>query len=82
MAAYHNAPTVSLEYSTDYGVTWSPFVVGQTTVTLSNIGDTMYMRAGSGGNSGMGSTTYDNYNYVVMTGLISCKESILYLLNQ
>ena len=47
-----SAPSVSLEYSTD-GNTWSPFVVGSTTVTLANIGDKMYMRATSAGNTGI-----------------------------
>ena len=60
MAAYGEAPTVSLEYSTD-GNTWSPFVVGSTTVTLANIGDKVYIRATSSGNTGMGSS-YSNYN--------------------
>ena len=56
MKANGSAPTVSLEYSTD-GNTWNPFVVGSTTVTLANIGDKMYMRATSTGNTGMGSST-------------------------
>ena len=60
MKANREAPTVSLEYSTD-GNTWSPFVVGTTTVTLANIGDKMYMRATSEGNPGMGSYSTENY---------------------
>ena len=55
MWASGEAPAVSLEYSTD-GNTWSPFVVGSTTVTLANIGDKMYMRATSKGNNGMSSS--------------------------
>ena len=66
MQANGSAPTVSLEYSTD-GNTWSPFVVGTTTVTLANIGDKMYIRATDAGNTGMGSSTSD-YNQFVMTG--------------
>ena len=53
MAAYGEAPKVSLEYSTD-GVTWSPFEVGTTTVTLANVDDKMYVRATRAGNTGMG----------------------------
>ena len=60
MKANGSAPSVSLEYSTD-GNTWSPFVVGSTTVTLANIGDKMYMRATSAGNTRMGSS-YSDYN--------------------
>ena len=75
-----SAPTVSLEYSTD-GVTWNPFVVGTTTVTLANIGDKMYMRATSAGNTGMGVSESD-YNQFVMTGKIAASGNVNTLLNQ
>ena len=55
MQAIGSAPTVSLEYSTD-GNNWSPFEIGSTTVALDNIGDKMYMRATSSGNTGMSSS--------------------------
>ena len=74
------APTVSLEYSTD-GNTWSPFVVGSTTVTLANIGDKMYMRATSAGNTGMGTSEWD-YNKFVMTGKIAASGNVDTLLDQ
>ena len=38
MTAVGNAPSVSLEYSTDNGETWTDFVVGSTIVTLNEIG--------------------------------------------
>ena len=75
-----SAPSVSLEYSTD-GNTWSPFVVGSTTVTLANIGDKMYMRATSAGNTGMGSSS-SNYNQFVMTGKIAASGNVDTLLDQ
>ena len=75
-----SAPTVSLEYSTD-GMTWNQFVVGTTTVTLANIGDKMYMRATSDGNTGMGISDWD-YNYFVMTGKISASGNVDTLLDQ
>ena len=85
MMAMGNAPSVSLEYSTD-GNTWSPFVVGTTTVTLANIGDKMYMRATGAGNAGMGSSEADNkpttYNKFVMTGKISASGNVDTLLDQ
>ena len=90
MAAYGEGPTVSLEYSTD-GNTWSPFVVSKegvegTTVTLANIGDKMYMRATSAGNTGMGCYSIDYrdviYNKFVMTGKISASGNVDTLLNQ
>lgn len=40
-----NPPDVSLEYSVDGGSTWQDFIVGTTTVTLTDIGDQMMMRA-------------------------------------
>ena len=80
MKANGSAPTVSLEYSTD-GNTWSPFVVGSTTVTLANISDKMWVRATSSGNTGMGSSD-KNYNQFVMTGKISASGNVDTLLNQ
>ena len=78
-------PEVSLEYSTD-GNTWSPFQVGSTTVTLANIGDKMYMRATSAGNTGMGCFSSGQggfiYNRFVMTGKISASGNVDTLLNQ
>ena len=72
-------PSVSLEYSTD-GVTWSPFVVGTTTVTLANIDDKMWLRATST-NSKMASSYDSSYNYFVMTGQIAASGNINSLLN-
>ena len=75
-----SAPAVSLEYSTD-GNTWSPFVVGSTTVTLANVDDKMYVRATSTGNTGMGSSS-SNYNKFVMTGKIAASGNVDTLLDQ
>ena len=80
MIANGSAPTVSLEYSTD-GNTWSPFEVGTTTVTLANIGDKMYMRATSSGNTRISSPNTD-YNQFVMTGNISASGNVDTLLDQ
>ena len=79
------APDVSLEYSTD-GNTWSPFVVGSTTVELANIDDKVYIRATSKGNAGMGCFSRDQggfiYNRFVMTGKISASGNVDTLLDQ
>ena len=77
MAKSGSAPSVSLEYSTD-GLTWSPFVVGTTTVTLANVDDKMWVRATSTNNQ-MGSSN-SNYNYFVMTGKIAASGNINSLL--
>ena len=79
MAADGETPTVSLEYSTD-GNTWSPFVVGSTTVTLANIGNKVYIRATSKGNARISSP--DGCNQFVMTGKISASGNVDTLLDQ
>ena len=80
LSAVGSAPTVSLECSTD-GSTWSPFVVGTTTVTLAKIGDRVYVRATSAGNTGM-ATSDSNYNKFVMTGKIAASGNVETLLDQ
>lgn len=75
-----SAPSVSLEYSTD-GNTWSPFVAGTTTVTLANIGDYVYVRATSTGNTAM-ATNWGDYNQFVMTGQIAASGNVDTLLDQ
>ena len=77
--AVGNAPSISLEYSTD-GTTYSAYTVG-TTITLANVDDTVVFRAGSAGNTGMASNTSD-YNKFVMTGSISADGSAFYLLDK
>ena len=91
MESVDNAgPEVSLEYSTN-GNNWSPFVVSKegvegTTVTLANIGDKMYMRATSEGNTGMGCYSADYYGFIynrfMMAGKISASGNVDTLLNQ
>ena len=78
MKAQGDAPSVSLEYTTNEGTTWSPFVVGTTTVTLANIDDEMWLRATST-NTQMGKNN-STYNYFVMTGRIAASGNINSLL--
>lgn len=40
-----NPPNIDLVYSTDNGESWNDFIPGNTTVTLPNIGDEMFVRA-------------------------------------
>ena len=65
-------PSVSLEYSVDGGNTWSAFVVGSTTVKLSNVGDSVKIK---GVNSVMG-TTNTNYNMFILTGSIEASGNV------
>lgn len=76
-----SSPNVSLEYSVDEGVSWSPFVVGTTTVTLANIDDEMYLRAIST-NATMSNGYSTQYNKFVMTGQIAASGNINSLLNK
>lgn len=79
MQAINSAPSLSLEYSTD-GTTWSDFIVGTTTVTLANVGDSVLMRAKTT-NDKTGSSGSD-YNTFVLTGKVAASGSILYLLDK
>ena len=73
-------PTVNLLYSTD-AETWNTFTVDSTTVTLAHAGDKVWFKAGSGGNTRLGSGD-SSYNYFVMTGKIAATGSILSLLDE
>ena len=75
-----NAPQVSLECSLDDGETWSSFVPGSTTITLQNEGDSMLLRAGSGGNTRFATST-SNYHRFSITGKVSVSGSIMFLLD-
>ena len=79
MAKNGTAPEVSLKTSRDGGTTWQPFVVGTTTITLSNIGDSVCFAAVKD-NAGMGSST-SNYNYFVLSGSIAASGSIMSMLD-
>ena len=79
------APNVTLETSYD-GKTWEPFYVNDTVVTLHDVGDRVYFRAGEAGNKRLAaipgfSSSVPSSNYFVLTGLISASGSINSLLN-
>lgn len=72
------APTVSLEYSTDGGSTWSSYpsnTSGQV-ITLANIGDTVKFR---GTNSSLSTSTVSNRFSI--TGSVSASGDVTTLLN-
>lgn len=73
-------PSLDLEYSTDGGTTFSPYIVG-TTVTLANVGDTVMFKAGDNGNTSL-ATDASNYHKFTMTGSISIEDDISWLLNK
>ena len=72
-------PGVDLKTSIDGGQTWTPFVVGSTTITLANVGDKVYFAAGEGGNPAISSD--EGANMFVMTGRIASSGDIMSLLD-
>ena len=80
MQAVGSAPAVTLETSFD-GEIWEPFTVGETTITLPNVGDKVYFRAGEGGNTAMASSANDYNNFSIITGRIAASGNIMSLLN-
>ena len=80
MQAVGSAPAVTLETSFD-GEIWEPFTVGGTTITLPNVGDKVYFRAGEGGNTAMASSTADYNKFSIITGRIAASGNIMSLLN-
>ena len=81
MTAVGSAPSLSLEYSTDGGTTWSDFHVGSTTITLANVGDEVCIRAGSGGNERISSGS-STYNAFTTSGDLKVFGDITRLLSQ
>ena len=80
MQAVGSAPAVTLETSFD-GEIWEPFTVGETTITLPNVGDKVYFRAGEGGNTAMASSANNYNNFSIITGRIAASGNIMSLLN-
>lgn len=75
------APAVSLESSLD-GITWTTFDAdgGTTPITLTNIGDKVYFRAGSAGNTRFASSN-TKYHSFTLSKKVSASGSIMSLIN-
>ena len=67
-----NLANVKLEYSTDNGVTWSNYALGET-ITLTNIDDTVKFK---GNNDRFGCDANNNYHIFVMSGKISAEGDL------
>lgn len=80
MMAQGSAPSVSLQYSTNSGLSWNNYTMGDT-LTLTNIGDKVCFKATTT-NSAMASYAINNYNKFVMTGQIAASGNINSLLNE
>lgn len=80
MKTMGSAPALSLEYTTDKGANWSDFIVGSTTVTLTNIGDEVQIRAKTT-NSKM-ANSYQNGNIFNLTGSIGAYGDATFMLDK
>ena len=69
-----SAHVISLEYSTDKS-NWLPFIIDETSVTLSNVGDKVYIRA-DGSNNGFGGLCHFTSTKTVNVG-----GNIMYLMD-
>jgi hypothetical protein len=81
MTAVGSAPTVYLETSKTCNNAlegWSDFIVGETTITLENVGDKIYFRAKQ--NNQRFATSISNYNQFIMTGKIAASGNLNTLL--
>ena len=75
-----SSPSISLEYNTVDG--WKDFIVGETTVTLPNVGDECFIRAKTT-NPYICSPSSNAYNnHFVLTGSVGASNSIMYLLDR
>ena len=74
------APSISLETSVDDGATWQSFTVDSTKITLSNVGNKVFFRAGPNGNATI-SIDENNENNFIMTGKIAASGNLHSLLN-
>lgn len=81
MAKSSSPSAVTLESSPD-GITWTAFDSegGTTPITLANIGDKVYFRAGSGGNTTFASST-GSYHKFTLSGLAGCHGNIMSLVD-
>ena len=81
MAKSGSPSAVSLEYSTD-GTTWTAFDSegGTTPITLAAIGDRVYFRAGSGGNTTFASST-STYHKFTLSGAAGAHGNIMSLVD-
>ena len=78
-----SATGANLLYSTDPTdpTSWTQFIVGTTTITLANVGDKVWLKAGTGGNTGFygGRTNYARFS--LTTGLVIASGNIMSLID-
>ena len=78
MSKIGNPNAIALEYSTDH-YTWSDFFPNTTEVTLSNVGDKVYLRA-KGKNQSFSKGYEDKYSFA-LTGKVAASGNVMSLLD-
>ena len=79
MSSEGTPPSLDLLYSTNAS-TWSTFTPGTTAVTLANVGDKVWLKAGQNGNNGTASSTSDGWRFS-LTNKVAASGSIMSLIN-
>lgn len=79
MARTNSPNAVNLEYSTN-GITWGTFTPNSTSVTLANVGDKVFFRAGTGGNTRIATSTTAYYSFT-LSGRAAAGGNIMSLLD-
>ena len=79
MSAEGDPPNASLLYKTE-GSAWSTFTPGSTTITLANIGDRVWLKAGPSGNSRFANNASDYWHFDI-GGQLAANGSIMSLLD-
>lgn len=83
MTNYGTPNPITLLASTD-GNTWTQFIPNETTITLANVGDYVYFKAGAGGNKSLsivdGLAINHNWSFA-LTGKISASGNVMSLLD-
>lgn len=77
MAKQGSPADLSLQYSFDK-INWVDFIPTETTITLANVGDKVYIK----GNNSTISSSYSNYYKYTMTGLVAASGDITSMLDE
>lgn len=80
MVKYGSPKEITLLSSTD-GNTWNVFTVGETTITLANVGDKVWLKAGEGGNANAIGGGNISRNQFSLSGIVSVSGEIQSLIN-
>ncbi|MCQ2343635.1 MAG: leucine-rich repeat protein [Paludibacteraceae bacterium] len=80
LKSYNTPPTCTFEYYDATMQSWSPYTPG-TDITLTNVGDRVYFKAGTNGNDKL-ATGQSYYYYFSSDKKVAVSGNVMYLLNQ